>query len=41
MEDRIADTIDPPLESHNGDDMQEDMFNEIYQKATGVSCLAV
>ncbi|XP_008805882.2 TIMELESS-interacting protein [Phoenix dactylifera] len=33
MEDQIADTIDPPLENHDADDMQEDMFNEIYEKA--------
>ncbi|XP_010935457.1 uncharacterized protein [Elaeis guineensis] len=34
MGDQSTDTIDPPLESHDGDDIQEDMFNEIYQKAT-------
>ncbi|KAG1361149.1 TIMELESS-interacting protein [Cocos nucifera] len=38
MGDQIADTIDPPLESHDGDDIQEDMFNEIYQKAAEEPC---
>lgn len=41
MEGQIADTVDPPLESHDADDIQEDMFSGIYQKAPNVSCLVV
>ncbi|RRT51349.1 hypothetical protein B296_00010437 [Ensete ventricosum] len=38
LEDPVADAVDPFLESHEADCIQEEMFDEIYHKATEEGC---